>query len=57
MTLDLLCGRCWTLVCPPSEALLNCQKGCISVAEQVLLPATKTQTYTKVTLRFTLILT
>ena len=29
MNLNLLRGRWWPIVCPPSGAFLNCQKGCI----------------------------
>ena len=39
MTLCLLRERWWSIVCPPSDALLNFLKGCISAAEYVLLPA------------------
>ena len=56
MTLHLLCGRWCQIVCPPSGTFLNFQIVCISVAEPVLLPATKQQTYTKVNLRFIMIL-
>ena len=38
MTLHILHGGWWYIVCPPSVALLNCRKGFISIAEYVLLP-------------------
>ena len=39
MTLHLLRGRWWTIVCPPSGAFLNCRKGYIPISLCTLLPA------------------
>ena len=51
MTLRLLCGKCWTLVCPPSVALRNVQNGCIPGAVHgLLLAITYPQSYTKLRL-------
>ena len=38
MTLHLLRGRWWSIVCPHSGVLLNCQKGCIHGAVRTMLP-------------------
>ena len=37
MTIQLLRGRWWPIVCPPSGAVLNFQKGCITGAVCTLL--------------------
>ena len=48
MSLHLLHGRWWPIVCPPSSALRGVQKGCISIAELTLLPTlTYPQWYTR----------
>ena len=48
MTLNILFGRWWTIVCPPSRELHNVQKGCINGAVHTLLPAlTNPQGFTR----------
>ena len=48
MTLHLLHERWWTIVCPPSGALRNGQKGCIPGAVRgLLLVLTYHQWYTR----------
>ena len=37
MTLNLLFGRWWLIVCPPSGALCDGHKGCISRAVRCLM--------------------
>ena len=48
MTLHLLYGGWWTLLCPPSGALCNVQKGCAPGTVRTLLTAlTYPQWYTR----------
>ena len=48
MTLYLLCGRWWLIVCPPSGAFCNVQKVCIPGAVRSLLPTlTYSQWFTR----------
>ena len=48
MTLHLLCGRWWKILCPPYGTICNVQKGCITRAVHgPMMALTYTQWYTR----------